>query len=84
MKTRLIREDVHGLYVKTDGAIFRPQPNDFYKMMERPPLQTKYRNGEKIKVASFADRMWQLIGDEYWYKHGDCFESDNTEDLWEG
>ncbi len=90
MPVRTVQEDKHGLYVKDNGNVFRPQLNDFYRAMQHcmPPVALtpdRYKKGDRIKVHNFYDRLYVQLNDKnYWYSHGSYISSPNSEDCWEG
>jgi len=70
MATRTVYMDKHGLYVRENGVIWRPQINHFYRPMNRPSVASKFGVGDKVKVRGLYDMQYIKVGDEYWYYHG--------------
>jgi len=71
----IIRSDIHGLYLKSGGYLFRPiLPTD-----SEYPSGTKHSAGIKVKAGHIGGSPYCRVGDkndcEYWYSHGDYFDS---------
>jgi len=64
----LIREDCHGIYVKADGSIFRPQVNRYHGHLKN--VASKYRAGEKVRARHIPQTTRAKVGDEFWFGHG--------------
>jgi hypothetical protein len=96
MATRTVQEDKHGLYVKDNGTIFRPQVNDFYRPMHNHKITTEYKRGDKAKVHGIYDMQYIDVGEnERWYSHGSYiavykpgdelrFQTRKSEECWQG
>jgi len=73
MPTTKIKKDSHGLYVRTDGSIFRPQQSNYrYEIINDINGQSKYKEGETIKAYHCSQTPLAKVGDEYWFSHG-CY-----------
>ena len=94
MRTRKIFEDRHGLYVKENGAIFRPEVNDFYRPLldyTIIALSTRFRKGDVVRVHGIYDMLYIYVGPEIWYSHGSYVVHKDyktitlkSEELWQG
>ena len=79
----IIREDKHGLYVKTGGYIIRPLfPNGYNHAYEDG---TEHSKGDKVRATHCTAGPIAKVGGEYWYIHGAYkgnpeFTSPNSED----
>ena len=70
-----VREDVHGLYVRTDGHVYRPQPSRHsYPSPWAAKGSSKYKAGDEVlievaspycKVKPREEGAW-----EGWHDHG--------------
>lgn len=70
-----IREDSHGLYVRTNGGVYRPVPAkgligfDPLNLLIRLP--SKYKAGEDVPVRHISQSVLAKVGEEHWWVHGD-------------
>lgn len=56
----LIRKDSHGLYVRTGGYVFRPNPNK----------ATFLREGDRTKAHHISGTVRAKVANETWFSHG--------------
>lgn len=71
MPKRIVREDVHGVFVMMDGQVFRPQLNDrFFGGMPDKRETTKMKVGLEVNVKHRQDNLWADVGNESWCFHG--------------
>lgn len=82
-----VHEDEHGVFIKHDGNIYRPQTNEHYFPFpilsgrdSFPAISSKYKKGDKVKARRYSGCLWAYVGtgnnltDEYWSYHG-CYVS---------
>lgn len=75
-----INKDVHGLFIRTDGQVFRPQPTPHsYPTKYTTTGTTEFENGEDVRARHISQTPFaQIIGNgklEWWHAHG-CYISD--------
>lgn len=74
-----IRSDVHGLYVRAGGYLFRPVHSRHtalaYALLPSP-VSTAYREGDTINARHLAGSPLGKVGNETWYAHGSYIDAD--------
>lgn len=76
----LIREDCHGLYIKSGGYIARPVPTDDTKHCVNIAWDSEYCAGDKVKAKHLHFTGMHEVGDELWSSHGDYHFYDHADD----
>lgn len=63
-----VRKDSHGLYVRTGGYVFRPEPSAH--TVGRSAHPTKINEGDQVKARHISGTPWGRVGGEIWHDHG--------------
>lgn len=85
--TTTIRADKHGLFFRTEGVLFRPQPSRNNPRHRLGTGETSYQLNSKVRVKHVAHTSYGAIQGyrgrvEFWYAHGTSNDKANTEELW--
>lgn len=94
-----IRSDSHGLYVRTDGSVYRPFETPCSYDDSQAALRgiTQFAEGEEIKVSHIAGSPFARLRGadtrdfsnrvELWHSHGCYYDKQGkirkSDDLWE-
>lgn len=68
-----VKRDVHGLYVRGGGYLFRPVFPSRYPLMGG----TDYTEGTKVSVRHKAGSQVGSVGRELWFSHGSYINLQN-------
>lgn len=80
MPTTKIRKDAHGLYVRTDGQIFRPVRTPYgytisHARNSREDGSSAFQEGDEVKAQHRSQTPFATVakGDvlEWWHGHGE-------------
>ena len=94
MRLATVYQDKHGLYVRTGGYLFRPQPSaqSFGYPLLPPPKDGTYtgnlKKGDKVKARHIPQTPLGKVDGLRWFSHG-CYINPktqtyiNSEELWD-
>jgi len=79
-----IKSDEHGLYIKNNGGIVRPDKCEYDQLHFKRIFKSKFKDGEIVKVSHITQTpLSKLIKDdiiEVWCSHG-CYFNGNGENI---
>lgn len=83
-----VREDVYGVYVKTNGGIYRPVATRHSYYRHIIPSVSSFKKGDKPKGGAISQSPDCRVGDEVWTCHGEYMYDGGkhkpSTDCWEG
>lgn len=68
----VVRRDVHGLYVKTGGYIFRPQVSCWARGATQDAKPSMV-GGEKVRARHYAGTVFANVDGQTWFSHGSYY-----------
>jgi hypothetical protein len=78
-----IREDEHGVYVRTGGYLFRPQRNERYRNHFRRGDALGFPVETEVKARHIGGTELAKVNDQTWFSYG-MYKGRASCDLWEG
>lgn len=88
-----IKQDKHGLYIRTNGSIYRPQLSVIHSHQCTSDMDrgdnTEFKNKQEVNAHHISQTPWASLEfeghKEVWYSHGNYFSPPKgikTEDCW--
>lgn len=79
MATTKVKSDVHGLYVRTDGRIYRPVRTPYgytisHALNSREDGTSAFADGDEVRARHQSSTPFCVVRandvEEYWHSHG--------------
>lgn len=75
-----IQQDIHGIFVRTGGHLFRPDKAKYSYYHSKLVNKSSFKKGQEVKARHVSQTPFAKISDggieEYWNSHGENYKFD--------